>query len=120
MKNGLWIVIVIVAVFLGVLAGFTARSYYFRHHINKVPTLVKIEDFNKIILNKISDEEDKKYINNRYSKDENNFTLKRGLDVLNEDIIEIYNIFKRNKILKSIQNLVQHEEEVGCGESAGY
>ncbi len=120
MKNGLWIVIVIVAVFLGVLAGFTARSYYFRHHINKVPTLVKIEDFNKIILNKISDEEDKKFINNRYSKDKKNYTLKMDLDVLNEDIIEIYNILDRYKILESVQYLVQRKIEGDCGDSAGY
>ncbi len=120
MKNNLWIVIVITAVFLGVLSGFTTRSYYIRDHINKVPIQVKIEDFNKEILDKISDEEDKKYINKYYSKGENNYTLKRGLDVLSEDIIEIYSILERNKILKSVQKFVQHKIEDGCGESAGY
>jgi len=120
MKNGLWIVIVIVAVFMGVLSGFTTRSYYIRHHINKVPIQVKIEDFNKEVLDKISDEEDKKYINNRYSKDDNNYTLKRDLDVLSEDVIEIYNILERHKILESVQYLVQRKIEGGCGDSAGY
>ena len=120
MKNNLWIVIVITAVFLGVLSGFTTRSYYIRDHINKVPIQVKIEDFNKEILDKISDEEDKRYIENHYSKGENNYTLKRGLDVLNEDIIEIYNILERYKILESVQYLVQHKIEDGCGDSAGY
>ncbi len=120
MKNGLWIVIVIVAVFLGVLSGFTTRSYYIRDHINKVPIQVKIEDFNKEILDKISDEEDKRYIENHYSKGENNYTRKKGLDVLKKDIIGIYNILERYKILQSVQDLVQPEEESGCGESAGY
>ena len=120
MKNGLWIVIVIVAVFLGVLLGFTTRSYYYQHNISMVPIKVKIEDFNKKILNKISDDKDKEYIFNWYSKCDDNYTLKSGLDVLNKDIIEIYQIFKRNHILASVQNLVQHNEESGCGESAGY
>jgi len=120
MKNGLWLVIVITAVFLGVLSGFTTRSYYTRNHINKVPVQVKIEEFENKVLNKISDEEDKKYINNLYSKGEDNYTLKSDLDVLNEDIIEIYNILKRHSILESIQYLAQQKEVSGCGESAGY
>jgi len=120
MKNGLWLVIVITAVFLGVLSGFTIRSYYTRNHINKVPVQVKIEEFENKVLNKISDEEDKKYINNLYSKGEDNYTLKRDLDVLNEDIIEIYNILERHSILESIQYLAQQKEVSGCGESAGY
>ena len=121
MKNGLWIVIVIVAVFLGVLGGFTARSYYIRHHISKVPIQVKIEDFNKKILNKISNVEHKKYIENRYLKGENNYTLKKGLDVLKEDIIGIYNILENYNILKSVQDSVQYKEKSGGGgESGGY
>jgi uncharacterized protein YneF (UPF0154 family) len=36
MKNGLWIVIVIVVLFIGVLGGFTARSYHIRNQISKV------------------------------------------------------------------------------------
>jgi hypothetical protein len=120
MKNGLWIVIAIVVLFIGVLSGFTARSYYVRHQINKVPRQVKIVDFKNRILNKISNAEDKKYIKNLYSKGENNYTRKKGLDVLKKDIIGIYNILERYKILQSVQDLVQPEEESGCGESAGY
>ncbi len=120
MKNGLWIVIVIVVFFIGVLAGFTGRSYYIRQQISKVPRQVKIEDFEKLILNKISYAEDKKYIKNLYSKGENNYTQKKGLDVLKKDIIGIYNILEHYKILQSVQDLVQPEEESGCAESAGY
>ncbi len=120
MKNGLWIVIVIVAVFLGVLAGFTARSYYISHRISKVPQQVKIEDFKKQILNKISNVEHKKYIKNLYSKGENNYTLKKGLDVLKKDIIGIYNILDHYTIIKSVQAFAQPGGESDCGESAGY
>jgi uncharacterized protein YneF (UPF0154 family) len=120
MKNGLWIVIVIVVLFIGVLAGFTARSYYISHQISKVPPQVKIEDFEDQILNKISNTEHKKYIENLYSKGENNYTLKKDLDVLKKDIIGIYNILEHYKILKSVQDLVQPIEESGCGETAGY
>ena len=120
MKNGLWTVIVIVVLFIGVLAGFTARSYYVRHQISKVPRQVKIEDFTKRILDKISNAADKKYIRNLYSKGENDYTRKKGLDVLKKDIIGIYNILERYKILQSVQDLVQPEEVSGCGESAGY
>ncbi len=120
MKNGLWIVNVIVAVFLGVLGGFTARAYYITNQISKVPVQVKIEDFKNKILNKISNEDDKKYIENRYSKGENNYTLKKGLDVLRKDITGIYNILEQNKILESVQDLVQPIEESDCRESAGY
>jgi len=120
MKNGLWIVIAIVVLFVGVLAGFTARSYYISHRISKVPLQVKIEDFDEQILNKISNAEHKKYIKNLYSKDENNYTLKKGLDVLKKDITGIYNILDHYKIVKSVQDFVQPKEESGCRESAGY
>ncbi len=120
MKNGLWIVIAIVVLFIGVLAGFTARSYYIRHQISQVPRQVKIEDFKKQILNKISNAADKKYIKNLYSKGENNYTRKKGFDVLKKDIIGIYNILEHYKILQSVQHLVQPEEKSGWGESAGY
>jgi uncharacterized protein YneF (UPF0154 family) len=120
MKNGLWIVIFIVVLCIGVLAGFTARSYYISHQISKVPPQVNIEDFEDQILNKISNTEHKKYIENLYSKGENNYTLKKDLDVLKKDIIGIYNILEHYKILKSVQDLVQPIEESGCGETAGY
>lgn len=114
MKNGLWIVIVIVAVFLGVLAGFTARSYYLAHHMSKVPLDVKIEDFDKQILDKISNAEHKKYIKNLYSKGENNYSLRKDLDVLKNDIIGIYSILEHYKILKLVQDLVQPKDESDC------
>jgi hypothetical protein len=120
MKNGLWIVIVIVVLFIGVLAGFTGRSYYISYLISKVPRQVKIEDFKKQILDKISNAEDKKYIINLYSQNENNYTLKKGLDVLKKDITGIYNILDHYKILKSVQDFVQPKEESDCGETAGY
>jgi uncharacterized protein YneF (UPF0154 family) len=120
MKNGLWIVIVIVLLFVGVLAGFTARSYYISHQISKVPPQVKIEDFDEQILNKISNAEHKKYIKNLYSKGEDNYTLKKGLDVLKKDIIGIYNILDHYTIIKSVQAFIQPEGESGCAESAGY
>jgi uncharacterized protein YneF (UPF0154 family) len=120
MKNGLWTVIVIVVLFIGVLAGFTGRSYYISHQISKVPPQVKIEDFKNQILDKISNAEDKKYIINLYSQNENNYTLKQGLDVLKKDIIGIYNILDHYKILNSVQDLVQPIEKSGCAETAGY
>jgi hypothetical protein len=120
MKNGLWIVIVIVLLFIGVLAGFTARSYYITHKISKVPLKVKIEDFDEQILNKISNAEHKQYIINLYAKGEDNYTLKKGLDVLKKDIIGIYNILDQHTIIKSVQAFIQPGAESGCGESAGY
>ena len=120
MKNGLWIVIVIVVLFVGVLAGFTARSYYISHQISKVPLHVKIEDFKKQILDKISNAEHKKYIQNLYSKGENNYSLKQDLDVLRKDITGIYNILDHYKILKSVQDFIQPNEESDCAETAGY
>ena len=120
MKNGLWIVIAIVVLFTGVLAGFTARSYYISHQISKVPLQVKIEDFKTQILNKISNAEHKKYIVNLYAENEDNYILKTGLDVSKKDITGIYNILEQYNILKSVQDLIQPAVESDCGESAGY
>jgi predicted negative regulator of RcsB-dependent stress response len=120
MKNGLWIVVVIVVLFVGVLAGFTARSYYVRHQISKVPRQVNFEDFKTQILNKVSNAEHKKYIINLYSENEDNYILKTGLDVSKKDITGIYNILEHYNIIKSVQDLVQPEAESDCGESAGY
>jgi uncharacterized protein YneF (UPF0154 family) len=120
MKNGLWIVIVIVVLFIGVLAGFTARSYYISHQISQVPPQVKIEDFKKQILNKVSNAEHKKYIINLYLENEDNYILKSGLDVSKKDITGIYHILERYNILKSVKDLVQPVEESGCAETAGY
>ena len=120
MKNGLWIVIAIVALFIGVLGGFTARSYFIRNQIGKVPLQVKIEDFETQILDKVSNPEHKKYIINLYSEDEDNYILKTGLDVSKKDITGIYNILEQYNILKSVQDLIQPAVESDCGESAGY
>jgi uncharacterized protein YneF (UPF0154 family) len=120
MKNGLWVVIVIVVLFIGVLAGFTARSYYISHQISKVPLQVNIDDFKNQILDKISNPEHKKYIINLYSENEDNYRLKTGLDVLRKDITGIYNILDHYKIVTSVQDFIQPIEESDCGETAGY
>ena len=120
MKNGLWIIVVIVVLFIGVLGGFTARSYHIRNQISKVPLQIKIEDFKTQILNKVSNAEHKKYIINHYAENEDNYILKTGIDVSKNEITEIYNILKHYNILKSVQDLVQPVEESDCGESAGY
>ncbi len=96
---------------MGVLSGFTARSYYISHQISKVPLQVKIEDFKKQILYKISNEEHKKYIENHYSKGENYYILKENITV--EDKSKIYDIF-------TSADLDVIEAIDGCGESAGY
>ena len=120
MKNGLWIVIVTVVFFIGVLGGFTGRSYHIRNQISKVPIQVKIEDFKSQILNKISSAEHKKYIVNLYTENEDNYILKTGLDVSKKEITGVYNILKEYNILKSLQGLIQPAAESDCADSAGY
>ena len=120
MKNGLWIVIVIVVLFIGVLGGFTARSYHIRNKISKIPPQVKIEDFKTQILNNVSSAEHKKYILNLYSENEDNYILKTGLDVSKKQIMGIHKILEHYNILKSVQVLIQPAAESDCGESAGY
>ena len=120
MKNGLWIIIVIVVLFIGVLGGFTARSYHIRNQISKVPLQVKIEDFEAQILDKVSNAEHKKYIINLYEENEDNYILKTGLDISKKDITGIYSILAQYNILKSVQDLIQPAGESDCGESAGY
>ena len=120
MKNGLWIIIVIVVLFIGVLGGFTGRSYHIRHQISKVPPQIKIDDFETQILNNISNGEHKKYIINLYTETEDNYILKTGLDISKKDLTGVYNILQHYNILNSVQDLIQPAAESDCGESAGY
>ena len=76
-----------------------------------IPIKVEILEFYSEILNEISNEDDKKYINNRYSKGENNYLLKESITV--EDKAKIYDIY-------ASADLDVIEAIDGCGESAGY
>ncbi len=136
MKNIGWLGIVIIALGLGFSIGWSQSEKIAtigEMKINKIkksrliikkseliPRKIEILEFYSEILNEISNEENKKYIENHYAKGENDYTRKKGLDVLKKDIIGIYNILEHYKILQSVQDLVQPEEENGCGESAGY
>jgi hypothetical protein len=56
-----------------------------------VPKKIEILEFYSAVLNQISNEEDRKYIENHYSKGENYYILKENITV--EDKSKIYDIF---------------------------
>ncbi len=97
MKNIGWLGIVIIALALGFSLGWSQSekiSTLGEKKINKInkrrliikkseliPIKVEILEFYSEILNEMSNEEDKKYIENRYSKGENNYILKENITV---------------------------------------
>ena len=127
MKNIGWLGIVIIALALGFSLGWSQSAKIAtlgEKKINKIkkrrliikkseliPIKVEILEFYSEILNEISNEDDKKYINNRYSKGENNYLLKESITV--EDKAKIYDIY-------ASADLDVIEAIDGCGESAGY
>ncbi len=127
MKNIAWLGIVIIALALGFSLGWSQSEKIAtlgEKKINKIkkrrliikkseliPKKIEILEFYSEILNEMSNEEDKKYIENHYSKGENNYLLKANITV--EDKSKIYDIFA------SI-DLDVIEAIDGCGESAGY
>ncbi len=127
MKNIGWLGIVIIALGLGFSLGWSQSEKIGtlgEMKINKIkksrliikkskliPGKVEILEFYSEILNEISNEEDKKYIENHYAKGENNYTLKENITV--EDKSKIYDIFKS-------ADLDVIEAIDGCEESAGY
>lgn len=129
MKNVGWlgIVMVIIALSLGFSLGWSqsAKTQIIgERKIKKVkknrlmikksgliPIKVEILEFHSEILNGISNEEDIIYIENHYSKGENDYILKKKITA--EEKAKIYDIIKS-------ADLFVIEAIDGCQESAGY
>ncbi len=127
MKNIGWLGIVIIALSLGFSVGWSQSEKIAtlgEMKINKIkksrliikkseliPRKIEILEFYSEILNEISNEEDKKYIENHYAKGENDYILKENITV--EDKSKIYDIF-------ASADLDVIEAIDGCRESAGY
>ncbi len=76
-----------------------------------IPRKIEILEFYSEILNEISNEADKKYIENHYSKGENYYILKENITVADKS--KIYDIFMS-------ADLDVIEAIDGCEESGGY
>ncbi len=127
MKNIGWLGVVIVALGLGFSLGWSQseriqtvgerkikkikESRLIIRKSGLIPIKIEILEFYSEILNEISNEEDSKYVENHYSKGENNYMLKDNITV--EEKSKIYDIFQS-------ADLDVIEAIDGCGESAGY
>ena len=127
MKNIVWLGIVIIAFGLGFYLGWSQsekigtlgekkikkikKNRLIIKKSELVPRKIEILEFYSEVLNEISNEEDKKYIENRYSKGENYYILKANITV--EDKSKIYDIFESAglDVIEAID---------GPRESAGY
>jgi len=127
MKNIGWLGIVIIALGLGFSLGWSQsekiqtlgerkikeikKNRLMIEKSELIPIKIEILEFYSEILDEISNEEDKKYIENQYSKGEYNYVLKENITV--EDKSKIYDIFES-------ADLDVIEAIDGCGKSAGY
>jgi len=127
MKNIGWLGIVIIALALGFSLGWSQsgkihtlgekkikeikKSRLIIKKSKLIPIKVEILEFYSEILNAMSNEEDKKYIKNNYSKGENNYLLKKNITV--EGKAKIYDILASADI-----DIIEGIDD--CGESAGY
>lgn len=127
MKNIGWLGIVIIALVLGLFLGWSQsgkvhtigekkikeikKSRLIIKKSKSIPEKIEILEFYSEILNVMSNEEDKRYIKNNYSKGGNNYLLKKNITV--EGKAKIYDIF-------ASADLDVIEAVDGCGESAGY
>ncbi len=127
MKNIGWLGIVIIALALGFSLGWSQsgkvntvgekkikeikKSRLIIKKSELIPKKIEILEFYSEILNEMSNEADKRYIENYYSKGENNYILKENISV--EDKAKIYDIFASADI-----DVIEAID--GCGESAGY
>lgn len=107
-------VIIVATLFMGFLAGFTARSYYIRGRTAKIQRIA-IPNFDHDLLIKMTAGKDKEYILASYEKGDQNYVLKKEL--LKNDKLKIYSIFQKNGLLNLITPV---EAASGHGAGGGY